>query len=169
LLFFDKEKHSLEKSFSNSPLEDVENTFSILEKNLVYFNSLSDTIKNILYKLLKNFDEFYSFFDFYSELTNFEFDKKNILLDDFYSFLEEKNLESKNSLKILEKFLSEEKYLALAYLIMFLNKRIINLPEFISKEYTDLNNNLRNLLTELFPILSNNFIKSEKYFLKEFS
>ena len=169
LLFFDKEKHSLEKSFSNSPLEDVENTFLILEKNLVYFNSLSDTIKNILYKLLKNFDEFYSFFNFYSELTNFEFDKKNILLDDFYSFLEEKNLESKNSLKILEKFLSEEKYLALAYLIMFLNKRIINLPEFISKEYTDLNNNLRNLLTELFPILSNNFIKSEKYFLKEFS
>ena len=169
MLFFDKEKHSLEKSFSNSPLEDVENTFLILEKNLVYFNSLSDTIKNILYKLLKNFDEFYSFFNFYSELTNFEFDKKNILLDDFYSFLEEKNLESKNSLKILEKFLSEEKYLALAYLIMFLNKRIINLPEFISKEYTDLNNNLRNLLTELFPILSNNFIKSEKYFLKEFS
>ena len=66
-------------------------------------------------------------------------------------------------LYMLEKFLSEEKYLALAYLIMFLNKRIINLPEFISKEYTDLNNNLRNLLTELFPILSNNFIKSEKY------
>lgn len=168
LFFFNKNSHNLEKSFKNTPIEDIENTFLTLEKNLVYFHKLNNLTKNIFYKLLKNEEKYKSFFEFYENITNFNFEKESIKINNFSNFLSYKNLENEKVLNNINLFLKNNKYLCLAYFIIFLEKGIITLPKFISKEYLSLKNDLKILLSENFSILSDFFKKDKNLFLKEF-
>jgi hypothetical protein len=70
LLHFDKSNHNLYKTNKNNTLEDAQSTFKVLEKNLILFHKLNYNIKNIIYSLLINYNEYNDFFIFYNKLTN---------------------------------------------------------------------------------------------------
>jgi len=169
LLDFDKPEHHLNKSENNTPLEDANSTFKILEKNLIIFHKLDVKIQNILYSLLINYDEYNDFFIFYNKLVN----NKLVTLN------KEQIKENVNDL-LIKKWVFENNFnfdiffknnnskLALAYIILFLEKQKIVLPDFIYENNLELKKILRDNLKNFYEIFQSYFLDNLKWFLKEF-
>lgn len=169
LFNFDKESHKLFKSNKNNTLEDVKNTFKILENNIIFFDKLDSNLKNIFHQLLKNEKKYKDFFMFYKKLVDFTFDEENDIFENINYFLLKKWLKSEKALKIIKSYLENKKFLEIAYLIIFLEKGKINLANFISKNNIEFRVKLKNLLSDIFPILSEEFSQRKNFYLKEFS
>ena len=161
LISFNKTHHNLKKSIDNNPLEDAKTTFEVLEKNIIKFHNFSENIKNILYSILNWCEKYNDFFYFYEKVSK----KKLKLLNNDEIQIE---LKSNN----LEKYLNTNNNnhkLAIVYLVMFLYKKSIVLPEFIYKNNIELKNTLANILNPYYSKFQSNFHKNIKQHLKDFS
>ena len=106
---------------------------------------------------------------FYKKLVDFTFDEENDIFENINYFLLKKWLKSEKALKIIKSYLENKKFLEIAYLIIFLEKGKINLANFISKNNIEFRVKLKNLLSDIFPILSEEFSQRKNFYLKEFS
>lgn len=169
LLNFNKAHHNLKKSYKNDTLEDAESTFKVLEYNLKTFYNFNDNIKNILYSLLINYDEYNDFFIFYNKLNwnQLKLLNEGWIIQTINNILIKKwILENKFNLNI---FLKTNNWkLALSYLILFLEKQKIVLPDFIYNNNLELRKILRNNLSDFYTIFEKYFNDNIKHFLKDF-
>ena len=171
LLNFNKPNHNLKKLQNNNPLEDAKSTFKVLEKNIITFYKLSNNIKNILYSLLLKYDEYNDFFIFYNKLTNnkLELLSNQEIIFEFNKILINKNLISENIDFNFDIFLNSQDWkLSFCYLVLFIEKNTINLPDFIYKNNKELVSILREYLNSFYEKFSNKFKKDTKVFLKDF-
>ncbi len=168
LLNFDKTHHHLNKSQNNNPIEDANSTFKILENNLLVFHNLNNNLKNIIYSLLINYDEYNDFFIFYNKLTNNlkSLNQKEII--EKINFLLIQKWIWENQFNFNTFFKSNNHKLALAYLLLFLEKQKIVLGDFIYKNNLELRNILRENLNYFYEIFWNFFNKNIKNYLKNF-
>ncbi len=169
LLNFDKSHHNLKKSEKNNPLEDAASTFKVLENNLITFKNLNSYVKNILYSLLIEYEAYNDFFIFYNRLNNNElilFNNEEIK-ENINKFLIKKWI-LENNFEFDIFFKNNNSKLALSYLILFLEKQKIVLPDFLYKENLELRKILRDNLSDFYKIFENYFNDNIKHFLKEF-
>ncbi len=172
LISFNKTHHNLKKSFDNNTLEDARTTFEVLEKNLIKFHNLSWEIKNILYSLLINYEEYNDFFIFYNNISKEKLIRleNNEILENIKIILSERNLFNYQSLELLKKYLTvDNDKLAISYLVMFTHTNTIILPDFIFKKNIEIKNILRNLLNNFYYYISKDLNNNIKSHLKEFS
>jgi ATP-dependent DNA helicase RecQ len=169
LFYFEKSHHNLQKSFHNNPLEDAQNTFKVLEKNFLYFHNLEKNLKNIIYSLLLKYDEYNDFFIFYNKLTNnkLEYLTNNQIIEQLNLFIFEKWF-LKDDFNFHKYLKNNNSRLALVYLILFLEKQKIVLPDFLFKENLELKSILKELLDEFYKNFSQYFNNNIKKILKEY-
>ncbi len=198
LISLNKTHHNLKKSINNTPLEDAHSTFKVLEKNLIKFHNFPFEIKNILYSLLIKCEKYNDFFIFYNKLTweKLKILDKTEIIENISDLLDQKQINSSENIKLLEKYLIEEKYskswsplplskgidsemgyfsknstnkLALAYLVIFIYKNTALLPDFILNSNIKLKDELRGLLNNFYSNISKKLNDNIKFYLKEFS
>ena len=178
LLNFDKPHHNLKKSQNNNPLEDAESTFKVLENNLITFHNLSLDVKNVIYSLLINYNEYNDFFIFYNKLTLNKLENldRNKIIKNINNLLIKKWI-LENSFDFNVFFKSNNEKLALSYLVLFLEKQKIVIPDFIYPKIKDNKNNnwnvelikiLRENLNIFYKIFENYFNNNIKEYLKDF-
>ncbi len=169
LLNFDKSHHNLKKSQNNNPLEDAKSTFEILETNIITFYNFNFDIQNILYSLLIDYDEYNDFFIFYNKLTKNKLNllNKKSIFEKINNILAKKWILNDNfDFNIF--FENNNSKLALAYLVLFLEKQKIVLPDFIYKNNLELRKILKDNLNNFYKIFGIFFNNNIKSFLKEF-
>lgn len=167
--FSDSLHHNLEKTDKNTPAEDAKNTFKIFEKNIKIFHHYDIKIKNILYSLLVDKDEYKAFFLYYNELTqkSLSFLSKKEILVVFSEIWKEKHKYNFQIWEILSKHL--HKNLAFAYFVLFFISQKIIIPEFILKNNPDLLDDLRSFLWDIHHILWIKLCENIEDYLQEFS
>ncbi len=112
LISINQTHHNLKKSINNTPLEDAHTTFKVLEKNLIKFHNFPFEIKNTLYSLLIKCEKYNDFFIFYNKLTWWKLKilNKSEIIENISNLLDQKQINSSENIKLLEKYLIEEKY-----------------------------------------------------------
>ena len=174
LISFNKTHHNLKKSINNDPLEDAHTTFDVLEKNIIKFHNLPTNIKNNLFSLLADYEEYNDFFIFYSKVSKFKLVKlsNSKIIENIVTLLKSKNLLENKNILLLNKLISENNKftnLSIGYLIMFIFSDTINIPEFIFKSNEWLIKKLREILNIFYSNISVSLNKNIISYLKEFT
>jgi len=169
LFDFDKAHHKLNKSQNNNPLEDANSTFLVLEKNIKTFFNFDESSQSIIYSLLLDYDEYNDFFFFYEKLIS----KKIIVLNKYEIIGKIKNILFKKwiwefNFDFNIFFKNNNSKLALVYLILFLEKQKIVLPDFIYKNNIELREILRDTLNIFYKSFWGYFNKNKLAYLRDF-
>lgn len=175
LISFDKTNHNLKKSINNNPLEDAEITFQILNENLIKFHDFNKNCKEIIFSLLEDNKYYKSFFKLYNNITWNKLKKlsNQKLTNKIKELLENKNLENHDSINYINCIniinWNENQKLAIAYIVLFIYKQSITLPDFIYNKNLELKNILKNILNNFYSHISVGFNKNILTHLNEFS